>query len=326
MGNRKDLMLYGNDAARMEKWISDPVFLASVKASSGVFSSSGEGSTEILTGEFTLEDFLRLVRHVRLQLAILEVWYDEFWDHFGNLMVDIINNFSRVSDSVLVDGQAKGKILPSLLLINSCAAFVLAIKSKDRLVVRARHYIQSDILNYKPSAGDLAYPDKLEMMESIALSLQEPPPFLQRADSRASMFSMTSQEVDSINSTAESQMRSRTGNSPADLHGMWYPTVRRTLVCLSRLYRCVDRPIFQNLSQEALTYCIQSVSAAAALIQQRKLLDHSTDPIHPNSVLHLYSTHLDSIPEHPNSPPWATVVAAAAAAAIHPMLHRPVQP
>ena len=51
---------------------------------------------------------------------------------------------------------------------------------------------------------------------------------------------------------------------------MWYPTVRRTLVCLSRLYRCIDRPIFQGLSQEALTYCIQSVSNAASAISAKK--------------------------------------------------------
>lgn len=59
------------------------------------------------------------------------------------------------------------------------------------------------------------------------------------------------------------------GNSPADLHGMWYPTVRRTLVCLSRLYRCVDRPVFQSLSQEAITFCVQSIEAARDKIQAR---------------------------------------------------------
>lgn len=116
----------------------------------------------------------------------------------------------------------------------------------------------------------------------------------QRSDSRASVISIgsiTSQEVDSINSAAEQQLRARTGSrlhvyqiikmcysfslvsfidSPADLHGMWYPTVRRTLVCLSRLYRCVDRPIFQGLSQEALNFCIQSVSSADQQIAYRK--------------------------------------------------------
>lgn len=53
---------------------------------------------------------------------------------------------------------------------------------------------------------------------------------------------------------------------------MWYPTVRRTLVCLSRLYRCVDRSIFQGLSQEALSNCIQSVSHAAQEISSKKSL------------------------------------------------------
>lgn len=51
---------------------------------------------------------------------------------------------------------------------------------------------------------------------------------------------------------------------------MWYPTVRRTLVCLSRLYRCIERPVFQSLSQQALSHCIQSISAAAQQISTNK--------------------------------------------------------
>ncbi|XP_061397618.1 conserved oligomeric Golgi complex subunit 3 [Musca vetustissima] len=140
--------------------------------------------------------------------------------------------------------------------------------AQERLVFRAHLYLQSDILNYNPSAGDLAYPDKLEMMESIALSLQEPAQ-LKRFDSRSSLIS-TNSNITEAESVDTSVSRVRSMNSPADLHGMWYPTVRRTLVCLSRLYRCVDRPIFQGLSQEALKLCIQSVSSAATKIAQAK--------------------------------------------------------
>lgn len=134
---------------------------------------------------------------------------------------------------------------------------------QERLIFRAHMYLQTDIQQYNPSGGDLAYPEKLEMMESIAQQLQESQQTLKRADSRSSMLSITSTEV-------EQHFKSRTGNSPADLHGMWYPTVRRTLVCLSRMYRCVDRPIFQGLSQEALSYCIQSLATAAQAISSKK--------------------------------------------------------
>ena len=36
---------------------------------------------------------------------------------------------------------------------------------------RAHIYIRSDILGYTPHPGDLSYPEKLEMMESIAESI-----------------------------------------------------------------------------------------------------------------------------------------------------------
>lgn len=112
---------------------------------------------------------------------------------------------------------------------------------QERLVYRTHVYLQTDLLEYRPSAGDLAYPEKLQMMESIALSQME-------------------------------DYKSNTGSSPADLHGMWYPTVKRTLVCLSRLYRCVDRPIFQGLSQEALTICVKTIVSASNMISSKKTL------------------------------------------------------
>ncbi|VVC91160.1 unnamed protein product [Leptidea sinapis] len=103
--------------------------------------------------------------------------------------------------------------------------------------------------------------------EQIALSLQEQS--LKRCDSRnslASEVSTTSQEVANIN--VEAQRRPQA--SPADLHGMWYPGVRRTLAALSRLYRCLEKRVFQGLAQEAISLCVQSVSNAANQISATK--------------------------------------------------------
>ncbi|KAH8412597.1 hypothetical protein KR009_003555 [Drosophila setifemur] len=156
---------------------------------------------------------------------------------------------------------------PAALEAFATIAHQLLQDVQERLVFRAHLYLQSDIQNFNPSSGDLAYPEKLEMMESIAISLQDPAP-LRRSDSRASMISSVSSAVET--ESVDTAYRVKQMNSPADLHGMWYPTVRRTLVCLSRLYRCVDRPIFQGLSQEALKLCIQSVSHAGGKISASK--------------------------------------------------------
>lgn len=171
---------------------------------------------------------------------------------------------------------------------------------QERLVYRTLVYIRTDILGYNPAPGDLAYPEKLEMMESIAESLAAQNT-LSRSSSRASLVSIGSSASGSfpMNSTAAAVgghsepavlpvsssehiaesgvqttvLQSETkpkGYSPADLHGMWYPTVRRTLVCLSKLYRCLDKTIFQGLSQEVLAMCIESLAVAGKAIAKNK--------------------------------------------------------
>nr|CAG4641520.1 EOG090X02EM [Eurycercus lamellatus] len=132
---------------------------------------------------------------------------------------------------------------------------------QERLVYRAHVYVQNDILGYKPVSGDLAYPEKLEMMESIAEGLQN-----------QQQSGQTLGRSVSVSSTASSQdtVRSHTGNSPADLHGMWYPPLRRALLCLSKLYRSVDRSTFQGLSQEVLAAACTALANASTQIMSNK--------------------------------------------------------
>lgn len=192
-----------------------------------------------------LRPFIIHINHLETLAEICSILKEEMLEEHVNNSPDSLEAFSKVVYQLLNDVQ-------------------------ERLVFRTHIYLQKDIAYYKPSPGDLAYPEQLEMMESIAKSLRHPPGALHRTDSRVSTTSSVESEAAAIvPMPVDLDFK---GNSPADLHGMWYPTVRRTLVCLSRLYRCVDRSIFQGLSQEAISYCIQSISSAAQLIAAKKSL------------------------------------------------------
>lgn len=140
---------------------------------------------------------------------------------------------------------------------------------EERLVFRAHLYFKTDILQFNPSAGDLAYPEKLEMMKNIAEEIKtQEAVALSRYDSRLSLASIGSCG-DSVHSGSRIP-KYPTSSSPADLHGMWYPTIRRTLVCLSRLYRCVEKSVFQGLAQEAIACCCENVNEAMKTISKNK--------------------------------------------------------
>lgn len=114
---------------------------------------------------------------------------------------------------------------------------------QERLVYRTQAYIEKDIRAYSPSPGDLAYPDKL-MMEINC--------------------------VEDILDESNSPRRPEHQTAVVDLQAMWYPSVRRTLVCLSKLYTCIGRPTFEGIAQEALSSCIQTLKFASKEITKKK--------------------------------------------------------
>lgn len=169
----------------------------------------------------------------------------------------------------MLDEHVQNNVEPLEGFGNICLQLLHDVQ--ERLVFRAQLYLQSDVLNYSPSPGDLAYPEKLKMMEDIAESIRE-----ETRQSRMKRISISSTDSNVFESVSRNHMlmdaiyqKSHMGSSPADLHGMWYPTVRRTLVCLSRLYRCLDRSVFQSLSQEAISLCVQSIEKARNEIEVR---------------------------------------------------------
>ncbi|XP_054643703.1 conserved oligomeric Golgi complex subunit 3 isoform X3 [Dunckerocampus dactyliophorus] len=208
---------------------------------------------------------------------LLEKLCSSLYDVLRPLIIHIIH-LETLSE---LCGILKNEILEDHVHNNASqlGAFDTVVKQmledvQERLVYRTHIYIQTDIKGYNPAPGDLAYPEKLEMMEKIAQSLKEEQ---MKQMSQVSVFSDVQLEDPDgrrnsnagLTGKAEAS-RLQSSVSPADLHGMWYPTVRRTLVCLSKLYRCIDRAVFQGLSQEALSACIQSLLRASDSILKNK--------------------------------------------------------
>ncbi|VDK79504.1 unnamed protein product [Litomosoides sigmodontis] len=109
----------------------------------------------------------------------------------------------------------------------------------ERIVYRTGLYAQSDIAEFTPSSGDLAYPDKLQMMKEIEKE--------------------HALDKDNINATSPT--------SAINLYCLWYPTVRRTVLSLSKLFKCLEPLVFQSIARELLAACCQSLEDAAEQIR-----------------------------------------------------------
>lgn len=172
---------------------------------------------------------------------------------------------------------------PDISAFNELCAMLLA-DVQERLIFRSHVYIKSQILGYTPGPGDLAYPEKLEMMDTISRAVSVSDSTTTSDDSTLNQEENISASTTMIGQASQQSLvtssplfvipGSNMSLAPADLHGMWYPTVRRTLVFLSKLSRCLDANSFQGLAQECVSMCVQSlIKASDSISSNRTTLD-----------------------------------------------------
>ncbi|KAK2502492.1 hypothetical protein MC885_016797, partial [Smutsia gigantea] len=99
---------------------------------------------------------------------LLEKLCVSLYDVFRPLIIHVIH-LETLSE---LCGILKNEVLEDHVQNNAeqLGAFAAGVKQmledvQERLVYRTHIYIQTDIMGYKPAPGDLAYPDKLVMME-----------------------------------------------------------------------------------------------------------------------------------------------------------------
>lgn len=89
------------------------------------------------------------------------------------------------------------------------------------------------MLGYSPAQGDLAYPERLLMMKDIkAQSSEGQVKEQQKVDKNS--------ENSAILASVKKRPFLNLQSSAIDLHCLWYPTVRRTIMCLSKLHKCLE--------------------------------------------------------------------------------------
>mmetsp|Transcript_29767 Transcript_29767/g.68542 ORF Transcript_29767/g.68542 Transcript_29767/m.68542 type:complete len:934 (+) Transcript_29767:157-2958(+) len=105
---------------------------------------------------------------------------------------------------------------------------------QEKLIYRVEIYVRGEIRGFTMSPSDIDYPALLYQLDPSQQS-----------------------------ENAEEQ----------DFQTGWFPTLRRTLNILAKIYQVLDLSTFQGLAQEAVDVCLASLKQASQALSQRQLKD-----------------------------------------------------
>ncbi|CAG8514323.1 7608_t:CDS:10 [Paraglomus brasilianum] len=142
--------------------------------------------------------------------------------------------------------------------------------TQQRLVFRAQAYIQSSIQKFIPQEEDLNYPARLKNNSTEA-----------KVESTSDTHSPTSPST----GPATLSVHEYDDNEPptpgamlatvntGDIYRGWYPPLQRTLWILSKLYRSVNTTIFNDIAQDVVSTCLQSLLSVSESLEKQSRID-----------------------------------------------------
>nr|CAD2206115.1 unnamed protein product [Meloidogyne enterolobii] len=186
-------------------------------------------------------------------------------------MIDERCGLRQTPDSAAVDftslqqQQTSISRIGFIRVINELVADIV-----ERIVYRTSLFAKSDILDYNPASGDLVYPERLLMMQKIndgdtgKIEKEQNKNLDEQVEDCETIGPLPPAKKPG---TGYVKLTKQASTSPIDQHCLWYPTVKRTVMCLSKLYRCLDPTVFMNVSRELLDSCCQSLEHAVERIR-----------------------------------------------------------
>ena len=203
----------------------------------------------------------------------IDVGLDDFLEGLASILYDIcrpmfINTAASIDTLVELCSVLRVEALDNKG--EEVAAFASVAEQmledvQQRLCYRTQAFISSTIASFVPTPKDLDYP---KIFVQNGGSPAPAPAAVQAAGAEAPAEANGSENGNGAEAEAPSEPQPAVSPAPDTplINPTWYPTVSRTLVLLSKLYRSVQRPAFQALSQELMNACLESLAAAEVTV------------------------------------------------------------
>ncbi|KAG9299881.1 hypothetical protein G9A89_005410 [Geosiphon pyriformis] len=145
--------------------------------------------------------------------------------------------------------------------------------TQQRLVFRAQTYIDNNIKKFVPEPSDLDYPDRLKVTQEPTTRVLNPEIELDHPSTSSFGPALLAVQQDNDSDRPMTPLSFFNVSDTSEEYRNCFTTLQRTLWILSKLYRCVNTSIFDDIAQDVVLICLNSLLEASENITKKNKID-----------------------------------------------------